>query len=220
MSFTKSFCSGVLQILSLSLLLSSCTLVGTGVGLNEASKGYGYGVDISTLRGRFISIDMIDSSHIVGTYWGDTLLADTEYRNIYNRFLSSYPKSQLPSLDSKIEYQTRDWSRHTTVFKGFGYNGFVTENGYIPYRTIRFIKNDSLYFEDYDFEVIRTDRTIPLISGFIVKDSNRTHVAWNNDIRDLNISEWVAGRAVAGFGIGLLADILCLALFVGNIDWH
>src|SRR5688572_23270416 len=171
MLFPKYFYPGVLQILSLSLLLSSCTVIGTVVGLDQASKGSGYGTDISASRGSFISIDMIDSSHIEGTYWGDTLLADTEYRNIYNRFLTLYPKSQLPSLDTKVEYQTRDWTRRTTVFKGFGYNGFATENGYIPYRTIRFIKNDSLYFEDYDFQVIRSDRTIPLISGFIVKDS-------------------------------------------------
>ncbi len=203
-----------------SLLLSSCTLIGTGVGLNEASKGYDHGVDISTLRGRFISIETIDSSHIEGMYSGDTLLSDIEYRKIYNAFLRTHPQSLLPSIDSKIEYQKRDWSRYQTVFKGFGYNGFETESGYIPYRTIRFFKNDSLYFEDYDFVVIRTDRTIPLISGFIVKDSIRSHVVWNNDIKDFRIDEWVGGRVVAGTAIGLLVDVVLVVIYMSGYSVH
>ncbi len=210
----------VLLSLICCLNFSSCTLIGTGVGLNEAAKGYGYGVDISTCRGRFISIDMIDSNHVKGTYAGDTLLSDIEYRNIYNKFLSTHPQSLLLSLDSKIEYQKRDWSRHKSVFKGFGYNGFATENGYIPYRTIRFLKNDSLYFEDYDFEVIRTDRTIPLISGFILKGSVRSSVIWNNDIKDFRIDEWVGSRVTTGAAIGFVVDIVLLFIAASNYTVH
>jgi hypothetical protein len=216
----KFFYSGAVQVLILSLLLSSCTLIGTGVGLNEAAKGYGYGVDISTLKGRFISIEMTDSSVVSGTYSGDTLLSDMEYRTIYNHFLLTHPRSLLPSLDSKVEYQKRDWSRHTTVFKGFGYNGFASENGYIPYRTIRFLKNDSLYFEDYNFEVIRTDRTIPLLSGFIVKDSIRSSVAWNNDVKDFRIDEWVGSRVTTGTAIGLLVDVVLVVIYASGLSMH
>ncbi|HEY6172329.1 MAG TPA: hypothetical protein VIX80_08735 [Candidatus Kapabacteria bacterium] len=203
-----------------SLLLSSCTLIGTGVGLNEAAKGYGYGVDISTSKYGFITIDKVDSNIVTGFYSGDTLLSEMEYRNMYNDFLRSHPQALFPTFGSKIEYQKRDWSRHQTVFKGFGYHGFATENGYVPYRTIRFFKNDSLYFEDYDFEVIRTDRTIPLISGFIIKDSTRSTVVWNNDIKDFRIEGWVGSRAVTGTAIGLLVDAVLVFIYFSNFSVH
>lgn len=207
MHLQKSFYSWALYILTLSLLLSSCTLIGTGVGLNEASKGYGYGHDLTYARGRDLTVTLNDSSIVSGIYQGDTLLSELVYNTMYDSFLKSHPNSLFPALNSEIEYQLRDWKTQKAQFKGFGYNGFVTEKEYLSYSAIRHIKSDSVIFYNYDFDVIRTDHTIPLISGFLIKDSIRTHVIWNNDIRDLHISDWVGNRVLIGTLVGAAVDV-------------
>lgn len=220
MLLVKSFYSGVLQILTLSLFLSSCTLIGTGVGLSEASKGYGYGHDLTYAKGRDITVTLNDSSIVSGIYKGDTLLSESEYTPMYDSFLTSHPNSLFPALHSEIEYQLHDWGRQKGLFNGFGYNGLIIGKQYISYSAVRHIKTDSAIFNDYDFEVIRSDHTVPLVSGFLIKDSIQTHVVWNSDIRDLHISDWVGNRVLIGTLAGLAVDVVMLLVVIPPMYAH